>query len=331
MGLVCNDRVAPSLRLGLLAQVMEGEGSGLDRYHDDGCAHGQGFGQFLRLGRARPVDGDDLGASRVQLEHGVGHLLVEHVPVGHDDHRIEDLLVVRVVEGREPERGPHDGVGLAGASRVLDQVAVPDTVILDVADDLLHGRELVEPGETQRDGGLLLARDRVGLLLLSRDQVLGQDRQEHVLVEDVGPEVFGGRTLGVQGIALAAVVALVEGQEGRLLPIQLRRHGDLVVGDHEVHQCPLAPREQQFLAVSARVAVVLVLHLPPGDRLGELGLQLDGRHGQAVEEEHQVDGLLAIRHRVVHLPHHAQPVVLVVLDRLRVQGFRGLGLGHEEA
>ena len=97
-----------------------------------------------------------------------------------------------------------------------------------------------------------------------------------------------------------------------------------------MHQGALAPSQQDVLAVSARVAIVLVLHLSAHHRLGELGLQLNGCHWDAVAEQHEVDGLVWVRDRIVHLPDHPQDVALIVLHRLGVHRLGRFGLHHLE-
>ena len=54
-------------------------------------------------------------------------LVVEDAPVGHHDDRVEDLLVV-ALQADELVRKPRDGVRLAAARRVLDQVALARAV-----------------------------------------------------------------------------------------------------------------------------------------------------------------------------------------------------------
>ena len=51
-------------------------------------------------------------------------LPVEHLPVGDDDHAVEDLLILRVVQAGQPVRKPGDAVGLPAAGGMLDQVVV---------------------------------------------------------------------------------------------------------------------------------------------------------------------------------------------------------------
>ena len=65
------------------------------------------------------------------------------------------------------------------------------------------------------------------------------------------------------------------------------------------------------------------------DGLGGVGLQLDRRHGQAVDEQHQVHGLIGGRVEV-HLTHHAEAHSLVGGDGGRVVSGGRPRLGHAE-
>ena len=68
-----------------------------------------------------------------------------------DDHQhaVEDLVVLRVVQVGEEVGGPGDGVGLAGAGRVLDQVLATRTLGQDGDDELAGGVELLVAGEDE--------------------------------------------------------------------------------------------------------------------------------------------------------------------------------------
>jgi hypothetical protein len=86
---------------------------------------------FLPPDRPRPasrsccrlaLDGGHHAGGALEVEDGFLQLAVEHVAVGHHQHAVEHLAVLGVVQVGEEMRGPGDGVGLAGAGRVLDQV-----------------------------------------------------------------------------------------------------------------------------------------------------------------------------------------------------------------
>ena len=77
-------------------------------------------------------------------------LPVEHEPVGDDDDLVEHLVVVGVVERREPVGEPGDRVRLARPGRVLHEVRLPGAVPAGVVDELEDGAPLVVAGE-ERD------------------------------------------------------------------------------------------------------------------------------------------------------------------------------------
>ena len=64
----------------------------------------------------------------LELVDGVLQLLVEDNSVGHNDHTVEDSLILRVVERCKPMSQPAYGVALAATRRVFDEVVVPYTL-----------------------------------------------------------------------------------------------------------------------------------------------------------------------------------------------------------
>lgn len=74
-----------------------------------------------------------------------------------------------------------------------------------------------------------------------------------------------------------------------------------------VHQQPVAPVRARF----DRLAFGLVLLDSVLHSLGQLGLDLRGRHRDAIDEEHQIQRFVALR-LVMHLMHHPQDVRLVI-------------------
>ena len=130
VGLVDDDGAAPggeraraalAALLGQLQQLARDERELLQRRDDDR------HGVLERLGELPRALVDPLHDAALVLElvDRVLKLLVEHHAVGHHDHAVEDALVGRVVQRRQPVRQPADGVALAAAGRVLDQVVVP--------------------------------------------------------------------------------------------------------------------------------------------------------------------------------------------------------------
>ena len=70
------------------------------------------------------IDVLDDAEGLLELAYGGLELAVQLAPVGDDDDRVEDALVVQAVKGRELVGEPCDGVALARASRVLDEIAL---------------------------------------------------------------------------------------------------------------------------------------------------------------------------------------------------------------
>ena len=65
-----------------------------------------------------------------ELPDGVVDLPVQDDAVGYDDDRVKDRLAA-LFQADEPVRQPRNGVGLAAAGRVLDEIALPDAVLGD--------------------------------------------------------------------------------------------------------------------------------------------------------------------------------------------------------
>ena len=97
----------------------------------------------------------DLG----ELPDGVVNLLVQNAAVGDHDDRIEDRGVV-LCQPDQLAGQPGDGVALAAARRVLDQVASARPARPSVGQQATHHVELV------------VARPNLGLLFLARLLVL---------------------------------------------------------------------------------------------------------------------------------------------------------------
>src|SRR5699024_12406221 len=96
----------------------------------------------------------------------------------------------------------------------------------------------------------------------------------------------------------------------------------------EVHQRARAETEQWL---TGRVTIFQVLRDGSAQLLLEERLQLTRGHGQAVDEEDEVDRpFVASLRRQEHLPSHTQPHLLVLLGHCLVQRRCRLELTHPE-
>ena len=138
-------------------------------------------------------------------------------------------------------------------------------------------------------------------------------------------------TVRVQGVASGPVVALIERQEHGVGAAQPGRHADFTVADGKVDQGPVGEREQRLggLAFGFGIPVEAVLVDRVADALREVGLQFDRRHGQTVQEQHEVDAVFVLL-RVMHLPHHAQPVGGIPIQDVGVHRQSRFELGERQ-
>ena len=144
------------------------------------------------------------------------------------------------------------------------------------------------------------------------------------------PQVSGPMTaLGVHRIALRAGIPQIERQELRGGAVEPGHHLHLAVADCEMDKGPTGERQQRFggLALRPWETVEAVLVYGVLYALRKVGLELDGRDRNAVEEQHQVEAVLVV-HRVAHLPNHPKPVGLVAGEDVWIHGQRRLELGQ---
>jgi hypothetical protein len=127
------------------------------------------------------LDGRDDAGRALEVEERLLELRVDDVAVGHHQHRVEDLLVLGVVQLGEEVRRPGDGVGLARARRVLDEVLAAGPVAQHRGLELAGHVELVEAREDEPDDLLLL--------VALGDEVAAEDLEPALARPDLLPQV----------------------------------------------------------------------------------------------------------------------------------------------
>ena len=248
------------------------------------------------------------------LPDRVADLAVEEDAVGDDDDRVED----RGALPGQPDQlvgEPGDGVALAAAGRVLDQVAPARAAVPRGGQQAAHRVELMvtrpDLGPLPPAGLLVLRLHHLGVVL--------QDVGQALPAQHLPPQVVGLDAAGVGRVAGAVVPAAVEGQEPGGLAGQAGAELDLAFVHGEVGDA--AARLEQLLA---RVAVALVLLDGVVDRLlGEAVLQLEGEDRQAVDEQPDVERPLGLVAAVAQLAGYGEAVLAEALLRFRVVGRRG--------
>ena len=176
--------------LGHLEQLPGDEREFLQGSDDDRHRALERFGKLPR----GPVNALYDPALVLELVDRVLELLIEHNAVRDHDHAVEDALVGGVVQGREPMGKPSDGVALAAAGGVLDEVVVSRALPARSAHEQTHRLELMVAGE---DHGLRL--DLVAPLV-----TLHFDLQVHEAGENVEQTVALQHLFPQKGRAVAA-------------------------------------------------------------------------------------------------------------------------------
>ena len=306
---------------GQVADLLGDDRKLLQRGDDDRLAGFQGLLELARSG----VDVLHHPQGLLELAHRALELAVEHAPVGDDHDRVEDPAVLRVMERRELVGQPSDGVRLARARGVLDQVALPRALLPGVGHEASHRVELMVAGEDQGAGARLAA---LVVLLLDLVDELPYQIQDAVPRPDALPQV-GRRVALLRGrhrrIARPAELALVEGQEARRLVHKLRGDVDQLRVHREVSQASAVGQER---LAGIAVAFVLrdgVLDVLSGERIFEFG----GEERQTVQEDPEVQAVLVLL-AVVELPHHREEVAPVEALEFLVEAAGGPEVGESK-
>ena len=322
MRLVGNHGKALALRGGQLLHGLEGEWEGLDGAHHNLLAAAQCLGQLAALAARVTLDGGHHALGALEVEDGLLQLRIEHVAVADHQHAVEQLMVLRIVQVGQKVRRPGNRIGLAAARAVLDQVFMPCPLGQHGGLQLARGIELVVAREDEARH-LLLA-------VALGDEVAAHDLQPAVALPHLLPQVGRAVACGVGRVARTAVIALVEGQKARGGALQARGHHHCAVAHGKVDQ-RTTRKVQQWLgkrpALGFGDAVKAVLVHRRVHVLREVGFELRRGHGDAVQEQHQVDHVIVPG---AALAHHAQAVGGVAGLQIRVHGQRGLELRQLE-
>ena len=182
---------------------------------------------------------------------------------------------------------------------MLDEVAGSGAVCGDILEEPTHHLQLVVAGPD------LLLPDLLGVVLDDVGKALWR--------QGLLPEVVGPEPLGVGRVSGASIrIPFVEGQEDGFGAGELGAEPDLVLVHGHVGGAAARP-EQVFPGIPVLpVLLNRILHR----LLGEVVLEFEGQDGEAVDEQHQVQGEARGLRAVMDLPGHGEAV----------QGVEGCGL-----
>ena len=181
MGLVHDHGKAPARKL---ADLLGDDGKLLQRGDDDGPACLQGLAELAR----GLVDVLHHAQGLLELPDGLLELAVQHPPVGHHHHRVEDPPILPVVQHRELVGQPGDGEALAAARRVLDQVVFTGAVVARVVHQPAHTVELLI---ARKDQGAPAGLAPVIVLRFHLVDELPDEVEQAVPGPDPFPQVIG--------------------------------------------------------------------------------------------------------------------------------------------
>ena len=236
VGFVNNHRITAH---GQFAHFLGDERELLERGDHNRHTRPEGLGQLGRV----DVDLLDHALLVFELVNGVLKLLVEDNPVGDHDDRVENLLVIFGVKAGEPMGQPGNGVGLAAAGGVLNQVVGSGAALAGVGHEFPHAIKLVIAREYH--GFFLDSLPTEFLFLDLQVNEPCQNIQEAVTLQHRFPQIRGLAAAGVFRIACPATAAPVEGQKARAFTRKARGHVDLVGVHREMDKGALLELENQ--------------------------------------------------------------------------------------
>lgn len=213
---------------------------------------------------------------------------------------------------------------------MLNQIVGTDTVFSHISHDLTYHIVLV----VAREDHLFLGDSFCNTVLdyflffLHKGNETVDEVEQAVTLQHFLPEVACGIAVGILGIACTAsntstIGALVERQKASTSVCKPGSHPCFVKVDGKVDQETVVQAERELLGAAVMLELVdgADIVLP-----GQLVLQFQSNHRNAVHRQHHVDGI-GIGGGVAELTGAAKDVSLVELNSKRVQ----VGLWLEEA
>ena len=323
MRLINDDGIVGADQFLVIGNCFKGIGESLQCDYDDLTLVMQCLHQSLVLGTVGTLirctaDHFNNSGGLLNLTDSSLDVGVQAVSVRNDDHGVKRLVPIWLSEADQLVCQPRNRIGLAGTCAVLHKVGLANTLVLHVCDDLRYTVPLMETGEILC-GDILEPACSVFLLVCSDKDIMQEDSEPVVTLADVIPEV-ACRIILVPGlhrrIACVAVFrTTVERQELRLSAFKVGAHPDFILGNGKMNDCTALEHEQIVLPASLRLnrlAFILVFLNGITDGLRHFCLDFSRSHRNAVDKEHEIQGLLP-GSLVMHLTHDTKDIGLISL------------------
>ena len=185
---------------------------------------------------------------------------------------------------------------------MLDEIALTDTILFHIREQLLHTVQLMVSWPDLFHGFLL----RVRIFINDNLSVILNNSGEFPLRQNVLPQIVCHDAVRVRRIARTIVIALVEWQKPAVFTSKLRAEHDGLVVYREMHHAPFK-REQRV----PRIAIFLILLNGICCRLtGEMILELNRDGRKTVDEQAKVEREFRSVNRIAKLSCHTEDILL---------------------
>ena len=186
---------------------------------------------------------------------------------------------------------------------MLNKVSPANAILPHISQQLFHRHKLMITWKNL----LIFDFSCFRIFLLDNSSVILNDAGQHILGQNLLPQIVRHQPVGIGRIACSIVITLVEGQKPTVCPLKARAEFHLRVIHGKVHHAA-GELKQQFL----RAAIMLILI----DRivhilLGQLVFQLESYERQAVDKHAQIQRQLGFVRRKMKLARDAEDVLFI--------------------
>ena len=205
----------------------------------------------------------------------ITNLLVQNTTVGNNQYGVNHRMTV-LLQSNQLVGQPRDRIRLTGASTVLNQITLADTVFLYISQQFFHAIQLVITRE------YLLYRLLLCFWVLFNNnlRIIFNDATELQLGKNVLPKIVCHQAIWIRRITGTIIVAFIKRQEPAVLTVQLCAEFDSCVVNGKMHHAAFELEQQLSWVTIGLVLLNRIVHI----LLCELILQLKSDDRQAIDE-----------------------------------------------